>query len=426
VRTAVRVFVLVASGAALYGQESLRLTLVEAEQLALANNPQLAASRYLARAAAEVPKELRGALLPTLAGAVTGTGAHSGSRIAAGALNNPVLYNRVGSGLAVTQTLYDFGRTRELAGSAELRAQAQDQLVNAARDALLLQVRRGFYAVLRATALVSVAEQTVRTRQLLYDQVETLAKNRLKSDLDVRFANVNLADARLLLSTNRNQLEASKAELVAAIGIGTPANLEVIETALPDEFIGSLEGRIRQAKRERPELRAMRLELGAAQRLVRAEGKLLYPTLGVVAATGLAPAGDEQVRRQYGAAALNLSIPIFNGWQFRARRAQADWRARAIERQMADLENRVERDVRLAWLSVQNAAERMQLTGQLLEQARLALDLAQGRYELGLSSIVEISQAQLNMTTAQISNTNARYDYQLQRATLEFQTAGLQ
>ena len=71
------------------------------------------------------------------------------------------------------------------------------------------------------------------------------------------------------------------------------------------------------------------------------------------------------------------------------------------------------------------AFERVGLTGQLLKQAQLALDLARGRYDLGLSSIVELSQAQLNLTAAQIGSASARYDYQAQRAVLTYQVGAL-
>jgi outer membrane protein len=67
----------------------------------------------------------------------------------------------------------------------------------------------------------------------------------------------------------------------------------------------------------------------------------------------------------------------------------------------------------------------MALTQQLQDQARLAMDLAQSRYDLGLSNIVELSQAQLNLTSAQIANTSAKYDYQAQRVLVDYQTGAL-
>jgi len=414
--------VLILCGVPLWAQQAaMQLTLKEAEQLALKNNPQLSSSRFLEQAAAQTPLELRAAYYPTFFGSVTGVGADSGSRIAAGALNNPALYSRFGTGLTLSQMVYDFGRTGDLVESARLRAQAQAQSTTATKDDLILLVRRSYFTVLRAGALVKVAEQTVSTRQVLLDQVRTMAKNRLKSELDVRFASVNLADAKLLLSTQQNQMQAAKADLVSAMGIPTPRSLELEEAPLPADMSSDLGQYVRQAMQARPELRLLRLQHNAAQRFAKAEKKLMYPTFGMLATAGVAPAADQQVANRYGGVGLNMNIPIFNGWQFRARRNEAEFQALAAEQRTRDLANRIERDVRVAWLGVQNAIERRGLTAQLLEQARLALELAQGRYDLGLGSIVELSQAQLNLTTAQIAETNARYDYQLQRSVLDYQ-----
>ncbi|MBO0799566.1 MAG: TolC family protein, partial [Blastocatellia bacterium] len=90
-----------------------------------------------------------------------------------------------------------------------------------------------------------------------------------------------------------------------------------------------------------------------------------------------------------------------------------------------DFENRVARDVRIAWLNAYTANERIGLSSQLQSQANEALDLAQERYRLGLSSIVELSQAQLNVTIADIESANAKYDYLLQRAILNYQSGQL-
>jgi outer membrane protein len=122
---------------------------------------------------------------------------------------------------------------------------------------------------------------------------------------------------------------------------------------------------------------------------------------------------------------VNLNIPVFNGGLFKARQTEADLKAKAAAQRVADLENRVARDVRVAWLSATTAYDRMGLAKQLRDQAQLALDLAQTRYDLGLSSIVELSQAQLNQTAAQIANTSAIYDYQSQRVVLDYQTGTL-
>jgi outer membrane protein len=91
-----------------------------------------------------------------------------------------------------------------------------------------------------------------------------------------------------------------------------------------------------------------------------------------------------------------------------------------------DQENRIARDVTVAWLNANTAFERLAVTRQLLQQAAQALELAQARYDLGLSSIVELSQAQLNQTSAEIAGASAHYDYLIRRSALDYQTGSLQ
>jgi outer membrane protein len=139
---------------------------------------------------------------------------------------------------------------------------------------------------------------------------------------------------------------------------------------------------------------------------------------------GWVPFGDSsRIPNTYNAAGFSINIPIFNGRLYQAREAEAEFKARAVEQTLKDAENRVTRDVRIAWLSLNTAHERIGLSDQLLSKAREALDLAQERYNMGLSSIVELSQAQLNVTVAEIESANAKYEYQFQRAVLKYQTA---
>ena len=114
-----------------------------------------------------------------------------------------------------------------------------------------------------------------------------------------------------------------------------------------------------------------------------------------------------------------------NGGLFKARQSEADFKARAAAKNVDDQANRVIRDVRVAYLNAQTAFERVGLTDQLLEQAQLSLDLSQTRYNLGLSSMIELSQAQLNLTAAQIASASARFDYASQNAALQYQMGAL-
>ncbi|HEV7510378.1 MAG TPA: TolC family protein [Candidatus Acidoferrum sp.] len=122
----------------------------------------------------------------------------------------------------------------------------------------------------------------------------------------------------------------------------------------------------------------------------------------------------------YGAAGVNINIPLFNGFMFDARAKAADLQTDANRQRLADLRNNIARDVRNAWQDTNRAYERLFVTRQLREQANLAFDLAQSRYNLGLSSIVEFSQAALQKTEADIESTDAEYQYRLTQIVLAF------
>jgi outer membrane protein len=406
-------------------QAPMHLSLAQAQQLAIQNNPQFSAARYNAAAAYQVAPQYKAAYEPSLSGSFTSVGADNGSRLAAGGLNNPVVYNRVGSGLTIGQMITDFGRTSNLVSMAKLQASAQDQVTESTRAQILLTTSRSYFAVLRAQALLKVATQTVAARQLVSDQVTALAESKLKSTLDVSFANVNLADAKLLLVQAQNDLKAAEADLATSMGVPNESAFVLDEEPMPTPLPDQVSDLIRDALQNRPELKNLRLQQSAAERFTKAEHALYYPSVGVVGTAGFVPAAYEAVPGRYGAVGMNVTIPIFNGGLFKARQTQAELKAKAAAENVDDLQNRITRDVRVAYLNATTAYDRMALTQQLLQQARSALDLAQTRYDLGLGNIVELSTAQLNLTSAQIADTSARYEYQSQRVLVDYQAGAL-
>jgi outer membrane protein len=401
------------------------LTLRQAEAAALANHPRINAAQLEAEAARQQVTEVRSSFYPTISGNLTGAGAGDNARIAAGALNNPVIYSRAAAGFTASQLLYDFGRTGDLAASYRFSAIAQQDLAHATQAGVVLAVRGAYYRALRAQSVLAVASGTVQARQTVDDQVHALAASKLKSGLDVSFADVNLSEAKLLLVSARNNVDAAFAELSAAMGLASPVRFtlsdEPMPPAPPDDFQRILETAIRQ----RPELEALRARQEAAVKLFQSEKNLWLPSVSAVTSLGVVPGHSEQLPARYAAAGLNINVPIFNGHLFSARREEADLRARAAAARVQDQQLSIMRDLRASWLQAQDAFQRMDLTRQLYEQSRQALDLAQARYDIGLSSIVELSQAQLNLTSAQIAQATSRYDYQLRHSELLYEMGEL-
>ena len=160
------------------------------------------------------------------------------------------------------------------------------------------------------------------------------------------------------------------------------------------------------------------------QRLSRAQADQKLPTISALGTVGAAPVRPGQYFKSSwdGGIAANVNVPIFNGFLFSAQAKEAALRANAAGEQTRQLRNQIVRDVHTAWLEANDGFNRIGVTAQLLQQSNQSLGLAQTRYQLGLSSIVELSQAQLQQTQADISHTNAEYQYRLALAVLKFQT----
>ena len=410
----------------------MTLTLKQAEDMAVKNNPQISVARLIALASQQVTREVRSNLWPTATGDLTGVDAQSGSRITAGALNNPIIYERAAAGLVVTQLITDFGRTTNLVSSANYAAKAEDQNAVATKEQILLAVNKAYYAALQAQAVLTVAEETVKERQTVADQINALFKSKLKSELDLSFANVNLAQAKLLQLDAQNNQSATQASLAMVLGYPTTQNFQLVEeigTLSPPA--SNVDDLITQAFSDRPELLSLQYQYQSARKLQTAERDLLFPTVRAVGAVGDTPFGNPAVApnasvldNTYGAVGANIEIPLFNGFLYTARAKEAKLRTQATEERVRDLRNLISRDVRTSWLNANTAFQRLSVTQQLLEQATLALSFAQSRYKLGLGSIVELSQAQLQETQAQISNAQASYDYRLSLAVLTYETTG--
>ena len=398
------------------------LTLSEAEKIAVQNHPEIQAAQDVAEAASQQTRQVRSAYYPTASGSVTGAEAENNSRVAAGALNNPIIFNRYSNGVQVNQLVTDFGRTHELVKSSNLRAKAEEEGIVTSRANVLLRVDRSYYGVLKAQAVLRVAQETVKDRQLVSDQITALAQNKLKSGLDVSFANVDLAQAQLLLVQAQNDLQASYAALADALGYADERVFQLSEVENPAGPPADETTAIRQALRDRPELIGRRLDVSSAQSYVTAERDLWLPTISAVGVAGLTPIHQQDLAPRYAAGGFNVNIPLFNGHLYEALRGEADAQARAQEQYLRAEQNGIVRDVQRAWLDANSGYQRLGLTNQLLEQASKAVELAQARYKLGISSIIELSQAQLNQTQAEIAQASARYDYQAELAALAFQS----
>ena len=403
------------------------LNLADAEKLALQNHPQIAAANYRALAAQEVVKQTRAGFFPTLNAYGNAVGAENeDARIMAGGINNPSIYDRVAGGLAVNLLLFDFGRTANLTASSKFQAQAERQNANATRENVLLQVDVNYFSTLQAQAVQWVAQQTVDTRQLLLDQVSMLASNKLKSELDVSFARVAVQESKLLLQKARNNAEDALASLSTALGYHEPRPLRLAQPAEPAfTATNDVSELVETALAGRPELLSLRHQHTAAQRFAKSQSEARLPVFSAVGMIGDSPSHDSHLPDNYEVGGIQLSLPLFAGGLYLARQHEAELKAQVDKELVRALENMIVRDVHIAWLNVNTALEQHRTTEQLVRNAAESYELAAARYKIGSSSIVELSQAQLSLTSAQITDANARYNVLIQQARLHYEIGAL-
>ena len=404
-----------------------RLTLREAEDIALAQHPRISFASLIALAARQSVKESRAAFFPNIYASATAVGVAdtNNTRISAGYLNNPNVFERQAEGLTIQQIITDFGRTSALTQTAKLRSKAEEMNREATREEILLEVNAAYFAALRAQAILAAARQTEKERAVVLSQTQGYATNKIKSELDVSFASVDLDQARLLVAKADNDLQSAFANLSTVLGERQAESFDLAEEPMPELVTNSASELILEALGNRPDLARTRYQRDAAKEFARAENKLSYPTLSAIASGGLTPLGDSRLGDNYGAAGLNLNFPIFTGGLYKARQREAELQADAADQTVRDQEDTIARDTQISKLNLDYSFARLALTASLLQNANKALELAQSRFNLQLGSIVELSQAELNQTSAQIEEAGARYDYHIQRAALDFQLGRL-
>jgi outer membrane protein len=401
----------------------VRITRTEAEQQALKSNPRITAAHLIALATGQVTRQVRSAEMPQIAGNLTAVKAEDGSRIGAGTLNPSALYTHAGAGGTLSQLITDFGRTHNLVLNAKLAEKAQQQTALATEQDVLLATDNAFYRLLDAQSLLDVAKATVQARSEVQNLTAALTKSALKSELDLNIASADLSQAQLLQLNAENSVASARAELAALLAAPPDTNYRAVEDATtiaaPPQLTQAV---LDEAHTARPDMEAAQLQVQADQKFAKAQQEQQLPTISASAIGGVTPVRPDGVFAEnwYAAAGVNLNLPLFTGFRISAEAKEARLRQQADEKRRDDLGNSISRDVRVAALAAQTAYQRISVAENFQKETAQALDLAKTRYKLGLSSIVELSQAQLQSTQASVEAVNARFDYLLALRSLAY------
>jgi outer membrane protein len=400
--------------------QGLALSLADAEARALHNQPRLAAEALRAQAVEKQVQQSRSAYFPQLTGNLTAVKSNGDTAVAAGAVTTSSISTRVAGGFTLTQLVTDFGRTRELVRSSEFTAQAAGQHTEDVKQQILRDVDEAYFATEAAESVRETAQAVVAFRKTSLRQLTALAQSQLRSTLDVQFAQVLVSEAQMAVVQADSSVQETRAQLAAAMGEDIDPGYALAEQPQPPLLEDDATVYIRQAINTRPDLKALQLQAQAAQQFAKSESKLSYPDVSLLGTAGEVPQRDHTLEQNYGAAGINIRVPVFNGGLYSSRAAEASLRAQAAIRDVSNLSLQIARDVRIRWAQARDAYLQIQVAQDLVDQTGVALRLAQARYDAGLGSIVELNQAELSRSSALITAAGARFHYLSSRAALNY------
>lgn len=328
-------------------------------------------------------------------------------------------FNYWSSGITATQTLWDFQQTwgRYRAAESTAKAQAEDEL--AQRVQVDLSVRTAYFQARAQRDLVAVAQATLQNQQAHLDQIKGFVEVGTRPEIDLAQAKANVANARVQLITAQNNYATAKARLNQAMGVEQPTSYDVTDSTLPpvEGEGGQLDTLVDQAYQARPESAAFERQLEAQRYTLRAVKGAYYPSLGAsLGATLAGPSLDHLVPNA--TAQLTLSWNLYSGGGTTAQVKEAESQEVVLEAQRDAFRLQVRLDVEQAQLAVHAAQETLTASDEALAAAQDQLKLAEGRYQAGVGNVIELSDAQVGLTSASAQRVQAAYGLATARAQL--------
>jgi outer membrane protein len=327
-------------------------------------------------------------------------------------------------GVAVSQFLFDFGRHRGLVDQRLFEAAAagaQEQMVDLD---LIFEVSRSYFNLLDSQQMVSVYVKAVEQRQVHLHEAQVKANAALRPELDVFVTRAELERAQLNLLQARNATADAKVQLDNSMGLSDQApSYKTADTLTSGSVSDSMNALVAEGLRTRPDIVSLKNEARAMGAQITEFRSDYFPQAGAIGgynamSTGLPAVNNFNV-------GLIVTWPIFNGFLTTHQVEEAKLNQQAIEQAIKDLQQRVILQIKTAFLDWQFSVQQIQRAKGALEASQVELELAQKRYEAGLTNIVELEDAQRHYTFDDAEYANALYNYSLTRAAVDHATGRL-
>ncbi len=406
------------------------LTLEEAVRIALDNQPRIRAAQSRIKAQQAVLGRAMSAYYPTI-----NLRNEYRSSLASGTTStSQKAFDFFSSSANVNWTIYDFGRREGTVQGARDSLDSRRFAERTSVEEVILNVKLTYYRYLQARALVRVRKDTVKDRELLVRQAKGFFEVGTRPKIEVARAEAALFGAKADLIAAENGVKIGWAELKNAMGVEDFPLQRLAEEAVLQKPVESLARELairkpavslKEARKvafsSRPELKDFEAQRRAQDADIAVARRGHLPNINFAGQYGrrnTSRGGNTFPLQVLWQASINIQIPIFSGFDTtyeieEALRDYSEIRAREEETRQ-----RIALEVERGYLNVIAAAERIRATVAAVKSAKENLDLADGRYRVGVGSIIEITEAQVINTEAQTNHIQSIYDYKIAEAEL--------
>jgi outer membrane protein TolC len=391
------------------------LSLPDVISIAMATQPEIQARLSDYDAARARVFQALSPMLPQ----VTGTWSYSRARTAVSTPAGGIFQNFEGTfttgRLTLSQLLFDFGKNLAATDAASRLADIVKEDVEVQRDAIALTVKEAYFNLLFAKRLITVAQQALDRAELNLRSAQGFYEVGTRPKSDVTRAEVDVANARVDLIRANNAERLARVALNTGMGIAVDSPTEVQDVAGFEPFVIDPASLLPEARRGRPEYRRAKLAVEAADAAARREFRNFFPDI-----TGNASVGATSLDYlQVWDLGVALNWDIFDGGNKIARYREASAAVRAAQARVRATELDIWQQAEQASINVQESGERIQAAQKAVESARENFRLSQGRFDAGVGTIIELTDAQLALTQAQFTEAQAVNDYRISVARLE-------
>ena len=330
-------------------------------------------------------------------------------------------YNFYNTGVSFSQRLFDFGKVLDSIRAAQASEQSLQADESTQRESVVLNVKQSYYNLLAARRLLGVADETLRQNQQHLELAQGRFGVGLAPKFDVTSAQVQLATTELNQLTARNNVSVARETLRNALGLTQPMDFDIVDDLGAERIEITDDQALQAAYDRRPELQSIHAQQRADSEQIAALKKDYLPYLTGNGGYNWSGSNYPLQSSWNIGAAVNLSI--FNGGLTTAQIGEAEANLSNLKYNEEVLRQNIALEVRQAVLNLQQAEESIRVTEKGLQQARENLDLAEGRYQTGVGNIIELTDAQASLTSAEANHVQALYNYQTTIASVEKATA---